>query len=252
MKFSYRKQKFGGRKFTRLYEAILPSSFSLTRLFGHPLILLEDSERMITDEQIRMARQDVAVLLEKAENEKEVKLTSTEKPLADSGYWTVGMNNGSHRIKVYVLQLLKNACFSNLQRTQIDGRSIISIDFAPKPNAVFEKTLAYFSKTEGQIRIDETDKRITSIEGDMLGEYAKHKEKSGEERRKKALFLFLQIKVAEDFWFPQVVRLNFVKHSELFDAVEIEYTFSKYNKGRVDIQFVEDAVEKINKTTTEN
>jgi len=247
MRFSYNRHKFGGRKFWRIYEAILPSRHSLKKFFGHPLILIEDSENRITDEQINISRLEVAKLLEKAENEKDDKISESEKPAEDGGYWTVGFSNDKKRVKVNVLQLLKNSSFSNLRREEINGRSIILLDFIPNPSAIYEKTLAYLSKLEGQIRIDEADKRVTAVEGYVVSEFAKLKDKPEAERQKSAVFLFLQTKVAEGFWFPQNVRLNFSKHPELFETAEIEYSFSNYKKGRVEIFYREDQT----KTQTE-
>ncbi|CAN5314528.1 hypothetical protein BH10ACI1_BH10ACI1_02290 [soil metagenome] len=239
MKFIYQKHKFGGRKISRIYEAILPSRYSLSRFFGHPLVLLQDSETMITDDQIRSDRLEIAERLEKMESEKEETSTIPGKPPEDGGYWTVGFSNNNQRVEINVLKLLKNVSFSNLQRMEINGRSLVLIDFAPNPNAVLEKPLAYFTKLEGQLRIDEADKRIIAIEGYAVGDLAKFKEKTDEERKKNAVFIFEQTKVAEGFWFPQTVRLNFDKHSEIFDPIELEYAFSNYNKARVDVQYQE-------------
>lgn len=247
MRFSYNRHKFGGRKFWRIYEAILPSRHSLKKFFGHPLILIEDSENRITDEQINISRLEIAKLLEKTENENDDKISENEKPAEDGGYWTVGFSNDTKRVKVNVWQLLKNSSFSNLRREEINGRSIIYLDFAPNPSAIYEKPLAYLLKLEGQIRIDEADKRVTAVEGYAVSEFAKLKDKPEAERQKIAVFLFLQTKVAEGFWFPQTVRLNFSKHPELFETAEIEYSFSNYKKGRVEIFYREDQT----KTQTE-
>ena len=79
------------------------------------------------------------------------------------------------RVKVDILQLLKNMQLSNLQRKQVDGKALSPSILRRKPNAVLEKTLSYLSKIEGQILIDETDKRIIRVEGFAPGEFARTK-----------------------------------------------------------------------------
>lgn len=239
MKFSYQHHKFGGRKFTRLYEAIIPSRFTLNRTFSHPFVLLEDSERNISAEEIKVARSSIAKEIEKAEAEVDKQSEKAEKPNEDGGYWTIGFSNGSQRVKIDILQLLKNSRLSNLQRKPINGANIAVIDFAPKPEAVFEKSLSYLSKMEGQIWIDEMAKRIIRVEGFAPGTFAEQKEKPDIERQKEAVFLFLQNKVPEGFWFPQTVWLNFAKHPEIFESVQLEFAFSNYKKWGINIEYQE-------------
>lgn len=240
MKVSYERHKLGGRKFTRLYEAIIPSRFSLNRLYTHPYILLRDSEKTVSEDAIRNMRKLIAKEIERAEKEEEKQLSADEKPPEDGGYWTMGFSSESRRIKVDVITLLKNAHISNLQRKQIDGRNVILLEFAPNPASSFDKPLSYLAKIEGQIWIDEIDKRIIKIEGFALGEFAKHKDKLDAERQKEAVFLFAQAKVSEGFWFPQTVWFNFSKHPDIFGDFEVAFTFSDYKKGTVDIQYMED------------
>lgn len=241
MKFSYDRHKMGGRKFSRLYEAIIPSRYSLNRAYSHPFILLQDSEKTITEASVKYAREAIAKDIMKAESEEEKPLTEKEKPKAeDGGYWTMAFSADSQTVMVDVLKLLKNARLTNLQRKQIDGNEVVVIEFAPNPGAIFEKSLSYLSKIEGQIWIDETAKRIIRIEGFAPGEFAKLKEKTNDERRLEAVFLFSQTKVAEGFWFPQIVWLNFSKHPEIYASFEVEFTFSNYKKGSVDIIYQED------------
>jgi len=236
MKFSYeRHKKFAGRKFTRLYEAILPAKFSTNRIYRHQLVLLQDSERAIPEIDIMNARKELAKELEKAENEAD-KQAVQDKTNDDGGYWAIAFSTDGRRVKVDVLQLLKNVQLSNLQRKQIDGKSLVTIDFTPKAEAVLEKNLSYLSKIEGQILIDETDKRIIRVEGFAPDEFAKQKDKTDAERQKEMVFLFLQTKVSEGFWFPQTVRVNFAKHPEIFETIEVQFNFTNYKKANVDVQ----------------
>jgi hypothetical protein len=241
MKFSYDRHRMGGRKFSRLYEAIIPSRFSLNRSYSHPFILLQDSEKTITEDAVKNAREAIARDIIKAENEEEKPLTEKDKPKAeDGGYWTMAFTADSQNVMVDILKLVKNVRLSNLQRKQIEGNEIVVVEFAPNPAAIFEKSMSYLSKIEGQIWIDETAKRIIRIEGFAPGAFAKLKEKTDDERKLEAVFLFSQIKVAEGFWFPQSVWLNFSRHPEIYSSFEVEFTFSNYKKGSVDIQYQED------------
>jgi hypothetical protein len=251
MKFSYeRHKKLAGRKFTRLYEAILPSKFSTSKVLPHQILLIQDSEKKITEEEIMIARQNLAKELEKAESEADNPANQTQT-YEDGGYWTTSFLNEGKKIKVDILKLLQNSKFSNLQRKKIDGKDIITIDFAPKTDVVPDKTLTYLSKIEGQITIDETDKRIIKIEGFALGEFAAQKEKPDAERQKELVFLFTQTKVSEGFWFPQTIWLNFGKHPEIFEAIEIQFNFSSYKKANVDVKDNIETPKDTTETTTE-
>jgi hypothetical protein len=251
MKFSYeRHKKLAGRKFTRLYEAILPSRFATNKVLQHQILLIQDSEKRLTEEEIMIARQNLAKELERAESEAD-KLPAQAQTYEDGGYWTTSFLNEGKKLKVDILKLLQNSKFGSLQRKKVDGKDIVTLDFAPKPDAVWEKTLQYLSKIEGQLTIDETDKRVIKVEGFALGEFAAQKEKPDAERQKELVFLFTQTKVAEGFWFPQTIWLNFGKHPEMFEAIEIQYNFSSYKKANVDVKDSIDTPKNPNETTPE-
>lgn len=236
MRFSYeRHRKMAGKKFTRLYEAILPAKFTTNRTYAHQILLLEDSEKRLTPEDILIARQNLAKELEKAEQEAENQPAAAQV-FEDGGYWSTEFYNYGKKIKVDILKLLQSAKFANLQRQKVDGKDIATIDFSPKPEVLLEKTLLYFGKLEGRITIDETDKRLIRVEGYALGEFVANRDKAEAERQKEMIFLFSQMKVAEGFWFPQTVMLNFGKHPEIFDPIEIQYSFLKYKRASVDIK----------------
>ncbi len=236
MRFSFeRHKKMAGRKFTRLYEAILPSRFVTNRIYGHQILLLEDSEKRLTPEDIMIARQNLARELEKAERDAENQPVEAQT-FEDGGYWSTSFMNEGKKIKVDILKLLQSAKFSNLQRRKVDGKDIATIDFSPKPDVLLEKTLLYLAKLEGQIKIDETDKRIVRVEGYAPGEFAVQREKPEAERQKEMIFLFAQCKVVEGFWFPQTIMLNFGRHPEIFDPIEVQYSFISYKKASVDVR----------------
>ncbi|SRR5215204_2383736 len=77
MKFSYERHKMNAaRKFTRRYEAILPAKFATNKVYAHQILLIHDSEKKLTDEEIMIARQNLAKELEKAESEADSKRIS--------------------------------------------------------------------------------------------------------------------------------------------------------------------------------
>jgi hypothetical protein len=251
MKFSYeRHKKLAGRKFTRLYEAILPAKFATNKVYPHQILLIQDSEKRLTEEEIMIARQNLAKELEKAESEAD-KQPAQAPTFEDGGYWTTSFLNEGKKLKVDIMKLLQNSKFSNLQRKQLDGKDIVTLDFTPRTDAVWEKTMQYLSKIEGQLTIDETDKRVIKVEGFALGEFAAQKDKPDTERQKELVFLFTQTKVSEGFWFPQTIWLNFAKHPEMFEAVEIQYNFSSYKKANVDVKDSIETPKDPNETTTE-
>lgn len=250
MRFSYeRHRKFAGKKFTRLYEAILPSKFATNRMYPHQILLLEDSERRLTPDDIMLARQNLARELEKAEQEAENQ-PSDAQVFEGGGYWSTDFYNYGKTIRVDVLKLLKCVKFANLQRRKVDGKDIATIDFSPKTDAVLEKTMVYLAKLEGQITIDETDKRVIRIEGYAPGEFTLNREKADAERQKEMIFLFSQMKVTEGFWFPQTVMLNFGKHPEIFDPIEVQYSFIRYKKASVDVKDTIETPKEPTETTT--
>ena len=237
MKFSFdHKRSFGsGRRFTRLYEAIIPSRFTLRKVYSHPFVLIRDSEKEITGEDIAKQRRQLADELERAETEAESDPNpSTEQK--DGGYWTMRFSSNGKGVNVNILKLLENSDFANLQRRQIEGRNIFSIDFIPSASAKFETALAYLNKIEGRIWIDEADKRIVRIEGFPGGKFAEFKDKPDAERAPQTVFLFAQKRVAEGFWFPETVVLNFTKTPEIFETVRVEFDFTDYRKSGIEIR----------------
>lgn len=240
MKVYFQRNKNGkiDKKFTRLYDAILPSRFSLNNTYTHPFILFQDTEKEISAMEIAQMRKELAKKLEKAENEAENQ-EAKENSNNDGGYWTMRFSYDTLSIKIDVLNLLNNSHLKNFRRKQIDGKEIILIDFTPKQEAVFDKTMLYLSKTEGQIWVDEKDKRIIRIEGFPLGTFETHKNKGETERLEEAVFLFIQTKVKEGFWFPQTVAFNFIKNPEIYDPVKIVFTFSNYRRAGVEVRNVE-------------
>jgi hypothetical protein len=237
MKFSYhRNGKMGlGRKFTRLYEAIIPNRFTLRRTYRHPLLLISDSERVITKYDVDYMRTRLIEEIERAEREAENE-ADDKTDRGDGGYWTIGFRAGDKGVKIDVIKLLENAAFSNPQRIEIGGRKTVSIDFSPAAGRNFESALSYLGKIEGRIWIDEADRRITKIEGFPVGSFAAVKDQTEAGRTEKPVFLFSQLRVEEGFWFPQYVYIDFTKHPDIFDTVRIEFSFDKYKKSTTEVR----------------
>lgn len=237
MKFSYnRRGKFGaGRKFTRVYEAIIPTRFTLKKIYAHPLLLTYDSEKVITTYDVEYMRSRMVEEIERAEKEAEPDLTA-QPDRKDGGYWTISFRAGDRGVKIDVIQLLENAKFSNLQRLENGSRKVVALDFTPKIDSKFDSSLSYLGKIEGKIWIDEADKRIMKIEGFPLGTLATLKDLPAEEREQKIVFLFAQRRVSEGFWFPQDVVVDFTKNPEIFDTVKVEFSFDKYSKSSTEVR----------------
>lgn len=238
MKFSYTKNgKFGlGRKFTRVYEAILPTKAAVKRKFSHPLVLLKDSERMVTDEEIMAMRKKLGEELEKLETEAAAEQNLAETESKNGGYWTIRFSSNGRAIGIDVLKLLKNSDFTSPQRASLNNRSLVVINFSPRENAAFDSAVAYLSKLEGRIWIDEADKRIIRIEAFPVGKLAEMSILPETERDKNAVFLYHQTRVAEGFWFPKQVVFNFTRNPDIFEPVRIEFSFADYNRSSVEIQ----------------
>lgn len=237
MRFSYnRRGKFGaGRRFSRLYEAIIPNRFSLKKTYGHPLLLIQDSEKVITQYDVEFMRNKLVEEIERAEQEAAVeKLESVNRK--DGGYWTISFRAGDKGVMIDIVKILETAKLSNLQRSENGGRKIVSIDFHPDPEAKFETALSYLNKIEGRIWIDEADRRIMKVEGFPLGMLEANKDKPDEVRLPETVFLFAQTRVAEGFWFPQTVVVDFTKNPEIFETVRVEFSFDKYRKSSTEVR----------------
>ncbi len=237
LKISYDKRKkggFGGRKFARTYEAILPSRFTLSKTYTHPLVLIEDSENTVTKDSIDNARKDLVKEMERAESV--VDKPGEVKKNPDGGYWTMQLKANKEKAKVDIYKLMKIADFSNLRNKKLDGRDIITIDFKPQPAFIFDTALNYISKIEGQIWIDKESKRIIRVEGFPVGTFKNIKDKPDTERENEAVLLFLQTRVTDGFWFPKIVRLDFTQHPEIFETIKLDFSFSGYKKASVEIR----------------
>lgn len=237
MKFSYnRRGKLGsGRKFTRVYEAIIPNRFSLKKVYSHPMLLTYDSEKVITTYDVEFMRSRLIEEIERAEKEAEPDLKQ-QPDRKDGGYWTIAFRAGDRGVKIDVIELLENAAVSNLQRSEYGGRKVVALDFTPKADSKFDSSISYLGKIEGKIWIDEADKRIMKIEGFPLGTLATLKDLPAEEREQKTVFLFSQRRVPEGFWFPQEVVVDFTKNPEIFDTVKVEFSFDKYSKSSTEVR----------------
>jgi hypothetical protein len=238
MSVRYKRNKFGGRRFSKVYEAILPSRFSLNRVYAHPLILIKDSEQDISEEYIRHSREEIAKEIEKAEKLAEIENDRPEGA-KDGGYWTLRFSSDGRRIEVDILELLRRCRLANLHRPDATATGQIWMDFVPNPHSTFEKPLLYLSKIEGRIWIDAAAKRITRIEGFAPGTFAVVKDLPDVERQKEAVFLYEQTQMPEGFWFPHKVRFDFAKHPDIFDSFELEFDFSNYTRAAVDVQYQE-------------
>lgn len=236
MKFSYHRKGGLGKKFSRLYEAIIPNRFSLKKTYQHPFILIEDSEKQITNETVRFMRNKLIEEIERAEKEAETNINEKIPDRKDGGYWTIGFRAGDKGIRIDVMKLISNATFSNMERLETGGRKVVTLEFSPKPDATFDADISYLSRIEGKIWIDEADRRIMKIEGFPVGWLAELSDKSDAERQQKIVFLFSQMRVSEGFWFPKDVFVDFTKNAYMFDAVRIEYSFDKYRKSTTEVR----------------
>lgn len=237
MKFSYnRRGKLGGgRKFTRIYEAIIPTRFSLRKIYQHPYLLIQDSEKVITSYDVEYMRKRLVEEIERAEKEAEANPDDVPDR-KDGGYWTMAFRAGDKGVRIDIVSLLENAEFKNMQKSENNGRKIVSLDFSPKPESKFEQPLSYLGKIEGKIWIDEADKRIMRIEGFPVGTMGTLKDMTAEERQDKTVFLFSQRRVSEGYWFPQDVVVDFTKNPEIFETVRIEFSFDKYSKSSTQVR----------------
>lgn len=232
-----KKNKLGfGRKFTKTYKAVIPSRFDLNSVYTHPLVLVKDSEKLITREDID---NDIKDLVEKIDRAERAADNSTEEEAeSNGGYWTMRLKANKEYIKIDILKIFEIARFSNLQEKQIDGNNLILLDFSPNPALIFDESLDYISDIEGQIWIDPTSNRVVRVEGFPLGTFAEMRNQADGEREDKAIFLFVQKKVSEGFWFPDYVRLDFTDNPKIFKPIRLEFKFSDYQKSNTNVRNV--------------
>ena len=198
-----RNKKWGfGRKFIRLYEAIVPAHFSLTKPYTHPLVLIDDSETPISQESINNARKELVKELERAESVVDKPEEKVEN--YDGGYWTIQLRSNELKAKVDIFNMLKAAQFSNPQIKEIDGHEILAIDFSPKPETKLDPVLDYFTQIEGQVWIDKETKRIIRMEGFYIGTFKDIREKQMRSGKMNQSCCSYKPKLAKDFGFRRL------------------------------------------------
>ncbi|MFN6964116.1 MAG: hypothetical protein ACK4S4_10170 [Pyrinomonadaceae bacterium] len=240
----YKRHKFGGRKFTRIYEAILPSRLARERNIAHPLILISDSEYELSTAYIQREREEAAARLLRLETEGESGKVS-EGPADDGGYWSIAFGANEQKVRFDILSLLRSIRPASSEQAQWNGRPVTVVVFAPAQDATLEPHLRYLSKIQGQIWIDNATRRIFRVEGYPAGSFDAVRAAAYDERAASAVLRFEQTLVSGRYWFPSVARLNFAGHPEIYDEIELEFAFSNYRKASVDVEYRE------NTSTTE-
>lgn len=232
----FRRSK--SQKTSWLYEAILPSRMPSNRICRHSLILIEKNEKPVPYELLSSNRRSAVKELETSELQ-----ADTAQPLKnaeeDGGYVTVNYtaaDDSRKNFRVDLLSLLKVSHFSNPKKETINGREAYIIEFTADEKAWLPNTLTYFTKLRGYVWIDTKDKRIVQVEGFPLQpDNAKKTKAEDSEKEKKSskddvVFFFSQFRTREGYWFPNIIRVNFLNHPELQNgfAYDTEYNFEKY------------------------
>lgn len=245
MEFNRLKKNFVGKgKLVKRYEVLLPSFIPKNRFYQHPLLLVYDSSKNLMPTDIINSRNLLVKELEKIENDPNNDTNQKSIKKNDGGYVTLLADSntvGKQALVVNLLELIKGSEFSNAKEVKINGRDTISIDFHPILNKGFSEKLFYLAQIEGIILIDKADKRIIEVEAFPLGKLKQYRSQPVEQREEFRVFHYLQTRVPEGFWFPQIITLNFLEFSELFNDLEvkIEFTFSDYKRFDAQVRSVQ-------------
>ncbi len=238
-----KKTFYGKDRLTKRFEAILPARFAVKRTYKHPLLLVYDSNRLITAQEIIQRRNEIVEKLEQMENAPDLN-ENAQSGSETKGYVILSADEntvGKQRLSIDVAELLKKSVYRNPKNLLINGRNVISVEFKPAANIKPENTLFYLSLIEGTILIDKNDRRIIEIEGFPVGRSDQYKTLPPLEREKFRVFYYKQIKVDRSHWFPQEAKLNFMEFPKEFNDldVKIEFTFSNYKRFKVDVESVD-------------
>ncbi len=112
--------------------------------------------------------------------------------------------------------------------------------------------LFYLGLIEGVMFIDKADKRIVAVEGFPIGKLEKVKGLSPADRELESVFFYLQARVTEGYWFPRLVKLNFIDAPPEFKDIDaqIEFAFSNYTRFHVEVESAK--VDEIDETGSAN
>jgi hypothetical protein len=239
-----KKNLIGKSKLIKRYEVLLPSFIPKNKVYQHPLLLVYDSSTSISAIDIVNSRNDIVKGLEKIETSTDTKLSKKNKDINTAGYLTLRAGSnvvGKQSLNIDLLELINGSEFSAPKEIEINGRDVISIDFRPKTGIEIDLSLFYLKQIEGTVLIDKTDKRIMEIEGFPLGTLEKSRDLKDKKREEARVFHYLQTRVPEGFWFPQIVTLDFIDVANSFNdlPVRIEFKFSDYRRFDTEVKSVE-------------
>lgn len=95
--------------------------------------------------------------------------------------------------------LLTNCEFHAPQRATLQGRSMITLNFRPRPMAVFEQKMRWAANAEGKIWIDEIDKLIVAVA--LWPRREPLSATSAERLRQAAAVFYEQVRMKDGLWF---------------------------------------------------
>lgn len=238
-----RRVRNGGKiknKSSQLFEIILPSQIPSYRVLQHPLMLIAKNGKSLPSDILREKRMQLSRALELLENESEKFELKIPAKDFDGGYFSFNIRKdlvGAEGAQIKILPILENSHFDNAQIVERNSRKTVLLEFKLKDENNLPRNLAYLSKLEGLIWIDQEDKRVTRLEAFPAGLLTQLKSKTDEERSWESTLLYVQTRVGDGYWFPQCVRLNFLKNPKLLNgtATELEYNFKEYKRFRVEM-----------------
>ncbi len=255
MEFIRRRSSFiGTSTMTRRYEVILPSRIPANRIYQHPLLLTYDSSRNLIASDVSEEKRRIIRKLESIENSTPEELAEASKENA-GGYVTLRADSntvGKQSLKIDLIELLRSTDITNPRETKINGRETILVEFHPGANVTNDLRLFYLGLIEGVIFIDKADKRIIAVEGFPIGKLEKVRNLSPSDREQESVFYYLQSRVPEGYWFPKLVKLNFIDAPPEFKDIDaqIEFSFSDYTRFHVEVESAK--VDDIEETVTAN
>lgn len=215
-----------GKTFSTLFESYFPSWLDNKGGTGGVIITLEENGKALSAKKIEKQRREAAAKLEKIANASAVKSTSLEDR-REKGVpldWT-------YNVAVGLSSFLQFCDFHTPVWETVDGRETISLNFDGCSTSKLLADKSYLANLRGKIWFDALEKIPIRLEA---------RQKTPSSATSKTLLLFTQKRVAENAWFPSLIRVEGIGNETVFPNLKINWQleFFDYKLPQTEIKDV--------------
>ena len=187
-------------------EAFVPSRFKKGQRWRWVYVLIEKDGKPVPAAEIEKERLKAGERLAKEEEEWQKSApTNTEQaeqerlPPPRGIYFSLSFNAmfGSD-VLFNVRSIMAGCTFSNLRYETINGRPMVSFDFAPKPDAQWDSAESFQAQMTGRAWFDLQEIMLAKLEGWPLGQT----------RPDQPYVLYESLRTPDGQWLPRVIAVN--------------------------------------------